>query len=70
MEDKIQVCNRCVLDNKASNIKFDENGICVHCTTASELVKKNWKPNFEGSRSYTSLLQKSSGKEKIKVMMQ
>lgn len=50
MEDKIQVCNRCVLDNKASDIKFDEDGICVHCTTASELIKRNWKPNSEGTK--------------------
>ena len=39
MTDGYQMCTRCVMDTTDPNIKFDENGICNHCT--SFLSKKD-----------------------------
>ena len=29
---KYQICERCIMDTTASDIFFDENGICNYCT--------------------------------------
>lgn len=38
MTDKFKICNRCIMDTSACDIRFDENGICNYC--AGFLVKK------------------------------
>jgi len=34
-----QVCTRCVMDTSATNIVFDENGVCNYCTDFSERLR-------------------------------
>ena len=34
-----QVCNRCVMDTTDMNIRFDENGICDHCSDFFNLIE-------------------------------
>lgn len=37
----IKVCNRCVMDETAKNIQFDENGVCNFCTDFKERYIEN-----------------------------
>ena len=32
MNKSYQVCTRCVMDTSASDISFDEHGVCSYCT--------------------------------------
>ena len=37
----IKVCSRCVMDETARNIQFDENGVCNFCTDFKERYVEN-----------------------------
>lgn len=35
-----QICTRCVMDTTDTDIVFDENGVCNHCASAEDKIKK------------------------------
>lgn len=37
----IKICNRCIMDETAKNITFDENGVCNFCTDFLDRYEKN-----------------------------
>jgi len=39
MEDKIQICSKCIYDSRVPNISFDEEGVCNYCHQVTELEK-------------------------------
>ena len=39
MENKYQICKKCIMDTSDPNIIFDEQGICNHCKSAEKLLK-------------------------------
>lgn len=47
-----QLCTRCVMDSSDPEIRFDENGVCNHCT---EFLDKRAKHNYRGTQSDTEL---------------
>ena len=51
---KYQICERCIMDTTASDIFFDENGICNYCIDYLSREMKSKKK-----------LQKKNGKLKI-----
>ena len=53
-----QVCSNCVMDTSDSRIKFDENGVCDHCTDFKINVKPNWYPNEEGLKRLKNTVSK------------
>lgn len=53
-----RICNRCVMDTSDSQIVFDDNGNCNHCTSAEKFVN-----NIEDKRKNFSL---SDYAEKVK----
>ena len=53
MENPYQVCTRCVMDTTASNITFNEQGVCNFCSTFLE--------------NYGSILKKDPSKSKLSL---
>lgn len=53
-----QICSNCVMDTSDSRIKFDENGVCDHCTDFKINVKPNWYPNEEGLKRLKNTVSK------------
>lgn len=45
-----QICANCVMDTTDSKIRFDDLGICDHCTTFYQHTLPNWNPNEKGRR--------------------
>lgn len=43
MNESYQACTLCVMDTTDSNIIFDINGICDHCTTFFSVTKPSWE---------------------------
>lgn len=41
MMNKYQVCSRCVMDTTASDIVFDENGVCNYCKSYEKKLHEN-----------------------------
>lgn len=66
MNKTIQICNFCVLDNQASEIQFDSDGVCAHCKSASILLKKNWKPDSKGEERLKEIAAEIKAKGKNK----
>lgn len=42
-KENYRVCSRCVMDTSASDIEFDENGVCNYCTELLIKLEKNKK---------------------------
>lgn len=42
MTRDFRICANCVMDTSDSRIRFDENGICDHCTTFNRDVRPVW----------------------------
>lgn len=61
-----QICNRCVMDNFDSTIKFDENGICNYCTEALARLPDTYFPNEIGEKKFQEMIDmlKNQGKGK------
>jgi len=55
VDDKVKVCQRCVMDTTDPTIKFDENGYCNYCNYALETKKKRCLNNEMGEK-YLNLL--------------
>jgi len=65
VDEKYQICTRCVMDTSDSDIVFDSNGICNHCTEALERQKKTLSPeNKEQALKQIIADIKSAGKGK------
>lgn len=59
-----QVCNNCVMDTTDSAIKFDENGVCDHCTTFDTKIQPKWHKGSRGKLDLYRLVEriKKTGK--------
>ena len=50
----LQICSRCIYDERVSSIRFDQNGVCNYCNQVDDLTnkygtgKKSGKIEFEG----------------------
>lgn len=52
-----QMCTNCVMDNASDEtIRFDENGICDYCKTASSRIGTVYLPNDDGKKKLDDLL--------------
>lgn len=49
-KDSYQICMRCVMDTTDPDIVFDENGVCNHCHTYDEIIKKNVFSGDDGKK--------------------
>lgn len=57
--DRIQRCNRCVMDNVSDKtIHFDNKGYCNYCTYAMSRMKDVYFPNNEGHQKLEIMLHK------------
>jgi N-acetyl sugar amidotransferase len=61
-----QCCSRCVMDTTDPKIIFDAEGICNHCNQFAERAPREWFPNDEGKRRWSTLvdLMKKNGEGK------
>ena len=61
-----QICSNCVMDTTDSQISFNTNGVCDHCTSFKTHVIPNWFPNENGKRLFRDMVQriKLAGKGK------
>ena len=66
MGKKYQTCSRCVMDTTDPDIVFDAQGICNHCHTYDEKVKRNVFPGDEGKKRLSRIVSKikEAGKSK------
>ena len=46
MNEKYQICNRCVMDTSDPEIIFDNNGYCNHC---NEFITETSKNIYQGT---------------------
>ncbi|WP_439475939.1 N-acetyl sugar amidotransferase [Brevundimonas sp.] len=62
-----QICTNCVMDTSDSNITFDDQGVCDHCTGFRIHVAPKWHPDETGrqmfSRTVEEIRQSGKGKE-------
>jgi N-acetyl sugar amidotransferase len=58
MQRKYQICTNCVMDTTDQNIKFDQNGVCDHCTGFELHVRPNWHPNDKGRAMFAAQVEK------------
>ncbi len=50
------MCNRCVMDTTASDIKFDQNGQCNYCTDFEKVLNENKLPEDELTRKRQQII--------------
>lgn len=53
-----QICTNCVMDTSDSNIVFDENGVCDHCTDFYQNVEPNWHTDERGDKELRAIVAK------------
>lgn len=53
-----QICTNCVMDTSDSNIVFDENGVCDHCTDFYQNVEPNWHTDERGDKELRAIVSK------------
>lgn len=61
-----RICINCVMDTTDSQIRFNANGVCDHCTNFKTHVVPNWFPNEIGKGLFRDMVQriKLTGKGK------
>ena len=61
-----QICSNCVMDTSDTRIRFNENGLCDHCTDFFENVKPNWIVNEKSKQDLSKIIYeiKKEGKGK------
>lgn len=64
MGNKITVCSRCVMDSTASEIVFDENGVCNFCKHYDEVRTKDLYQDDEGQQKLETLIKQIKEKGK------
>lgn len=47
-----QICTNCVMDTSDSNIQFDDEGVCDHCTGFRTHVAPKWHPDDTGRQMF------------------
>lgn len=56
MIEHYQICTRCVMDTTDPNIVFDERGVCNHCHTHEDEVKKKVVSGAEGEQKLKEIV--------------
>lgn len=61
-----QICARCIMDTTDSEIEFDENGVCNHCKTYENVIKKFYQTNERDKNMLDKIIHeiKAKGKDK------
>jgi len=61
-----QICTRCIMDTSDPYIKFDEQGICNHCRTYEQSIKRGLVTGETGKRELARIINqiKEDGKGK------
>lgn len=52
-----QICTRCVMDTSDPEIRFNETGVCCHCSNFDTVRAKSWFPDEDGQRRLDATLQ-------------
>lgn len=65
-ETTIQICTRCIYDERVSYIKFDEEGVCNYCKQTDTLVEEYGTGQDKGMKELMRLIEdiKKAGKGK------
>ena len=65
-ETNLQVCSRCIYDERVNAITFDENGVCNYCRQIDELQDQYGTGNSKGEENFKKIIDeiKASGKGK------
>lgn len=65
-EEEIQICSRCIYDERVSSIEFDENGECNYCKQIDSLSKQYGTGKPKGEQELLRIFAeiKRSGKSK------
>lgn len=58
MSKNYEICTRCVMDTTDPEIKFDEKGVCNHCTIHKELIKEYVLTGEEAERKLNAIIAK------------
>ena len=58
MKDEITVCTRCVMDSSASEIDFDENGVCNFCKEYDIKAQEEVFHGDNGEKKFEKLMSK------------
>jgi N-acetyl sugar amidotransferase len=53
-----QQCKNCVMDTTDSQIVFDQNGLCDHCSTYYKKTLPNWHTDERGQKQLQSVIEK------------
>src|SRR5437588_5837065 len=65
MTKPYQICARCIMDTTDPDIRFDDKGVCNHCTSFLELAKAEQSHNGSRERRLAEIINeiKSAGKQ-------
>lgn len=58
MSESYQICSRCVMDTTDKTLQFNAEGVCEFCENYDKFIAPNWKPNAEGIKAITPLIDK------------
>lgn len=50
MKTEYRICTNCVMDTSDSQITFNEDGVCDHCTSFYNNVLNHWHPDENGKK--------------------
>lgn len=53
-----RICSNCVMDTSDSQIVFDEQGVCDHCSGFKREVEPNWHPDERGKAMFREVVEK------------
>ena len=56
--EKLQICQRCVMDTTDPEISFDDSGFCNHCKKYFKLEPRVLKKGDQGRTYFTNLIQR------------
>lgn len=62
----LQICSRCIYDERVSGISFDEEGVCNYCHQQDSLVEQYGTGNAKGEAAFDKIVEdmKFQGKNK------
>jgi len=65
-QSDLQICSRCIYDDRVSSIEFDQNGVCNYCHQIDELSKLYGTGSALGEQKLKAIFEeiRSSGKGK------
>lgn len=53
----MKICSRCIYDERAASISFDENGVCNYCKQIDDLIITYGTGSPEGEKKLTSIIE-------------